>query len=1006
MEMGKACRLGIRGIKSKADRKLIFCQENKLQEDMAKETPTTTFSSKSLIFIMCLCFLFMLNFHSSHGEEHELLLSFKASIHNDPLHTLSNWVSSSATLCKWHGITCDNSSHINAVVLSGKNISGEVSSTIFQLPHVTSLDLSNNQLVGEISLINAPSLSPLRYLNLSNNNLTGSLPQSLFSASFFNLETLDLSNNMFSGKIPDQIGFLSSLRYLDLGGNVLVGKIPNSIINMTTLQYLTLASNQLVGEIPAEIGLMKSLEWIYLGYNNLSGEIPSSIGELFSLNHLDLVYNNLTGKIPESLGNLTGLQYLFLYQNKLTGQIPPSIFELRKLISLDLSDNSLSGEISELVVNLQRLEILHLFSNNFTGKIPKALSSLPRLQVLQLWSNRLTGEIPEELGKHSNLTVLDLSSNNLTGNIPNSLCASGNLYKLILFSNSFKGKIPNSLSSCRSLGRVRLQNNKLSGELPPEMAKLPQIYFLDISGNELSGRIDDREWNMPALQMLSLANNNFSGKLPDSFGSNKLEDLDVSQNQFSGYIPIGFKTLSELVQLKLSNNNLFGNIPEELCECKKLVVLDLSQNQLTGQIPVNLAGMPVLGMLDLSENELSGEIPKNLGSVESLVQVNISHNRFHGSLPSTGAFLAINASAVTGNSLCDRDGDVSSGLPPCKSDQSPTWLFVLLCFLLGLVAFAAAAVLVVYVKRRRSNLEMRRVENEDGTWEMQFFDSKASKVISIDDVLSSVKEGKVISKGRNWVSYEGKCMRNDMQFMVKEMGDPNSLPLSFWDDMVKFGKLIRHPNIVKLVGICRCGKRGYLVYENEEGNNLTQILNGLSWQRRRKIAVGIAKALKFLHCNGSWIGLVNEVSPEIVLVDGKGVPRLKLNPPGMACLDVKSPYIAPEARMRKDVTEKSEIYGLGVMLIELLTGRSPMDTEGMQNSIVEWARYCYSDCHLDTWIDPVMKGGDANAVGYQNDIVEMMNLALHCTATDPTARPCARDVLKALETVHSTNTFC
>ena len=95
------------------------------------------------------------------------------------------------------------------------------------------------------------------------------------------------------------------------------------------------------------------------------------------------------------------------------------------------------------------------------------------------------------------------------------------------------------------------------------------------------------------------------------------------------------------------------------------------------------------------------------------------------------------------------------------------------------------------------------------------------------------------------------------------------------------------------------------------------------------------------------------------------------------------------------------MYGFGLILLELLTGRSPEDAElGIHESIVEWARYCYSDCHLDMWIDPTMKGGFAS----QNDIVETMNLALHCTATDPTARPSASVVLKILEAV-ATPTF-
>lgn len=98
------------------------------------------------------------------------------------------------------------------------------------------------------------------------------------------------------------------------------------------------------------------------------------------------------------------------------------------------------------------------------------------------------------------------------------------------------------------------------------------------------------------------------------------------------------------------------------------------------------------------------------------------------------------------------------------------------------------------------------------------------------------------------------------------------------------------------------------------------------------------------------------------------------------------------------ITEKSDIYGFGLILIELLTGKGPADPEfGIDDDcFVEWARYCYSDCHLDTWVDHTIRGQVSSS---HNEIVETMNLALKCTAGDPTARPSANDLLKTLEFV-------
>lgn len=98
------------------------------------------------------------------------------------------------------------------------------------------------------------------------------------------------------------------------------------------------------------------------------------------------------------------------------------------------------------------------------------------------------------------------------------------------------------------------------------------------------------------------------------------------------------------------------------------------------------------------------------------------------------------------------------------------------------------------------------------------------------------------------------------------------------------------------------------------------------------------------------------------------------------------------------------MYVFGLILIELLTGKTSIDTEiGLHENLVEWARYCYSDCHLETWVDPLLK---VHALKNPNQIVEIMNLAIQCTARDPVDRPCAGDVVKTLESVTRSSSLC
>ncbi|KAL4292858.1 hypothetical protein AHAS_Ahas18G0070100 [Arachis hypogaea] len=196
-------------------------------------------------------------------------------------------------------------------------------------PHVMSLvylDLSRNQIIGSIPESLQPRTPNLRSLLLNDNFMNGSLPSSLGNLKF--LSRFDVSNNKLSDKIPSTIWNLSSLEWLHLNNNKFQGKLLSFLSNMSNMKNLILldvGENQRSGFIPSwngsEFSYLQFLKmrrnWLYdvnldLSNNFLSGSIPTGISSLSKLVGLNFSYNNLSGKIPERIGDIsyTGNQYL------------------------------------------------------------------------------------------------------------------------------------------------------------------------------------------------------------------------------------------------------------------------------------------------------------------------------------------------------------------------------------------------------------------------------------------------------------------------------------------------------------------------------------------------------------------------------------------------------------------------------------------------------------------------------------------------------------------------
>ena len=220
-------------------------------------------------------------------------------------------------------------------------------------------------------------------LDLSNNNLAGALPASLWELN--QLTSLDLGDNAgLTGMIPATIGELTGLTSLDLGGGALTGDVP-ALGTLTALTALDLSGNALTGTLEdAGVVSLMALTDLDLSGNGLTGEIPAGISALTALTDLDLSGNGLTGEIPAGVNALTALTSLNLGDNALTGAIP-TLGALAAITSLDLGGNS-----------------------GITGGVPAALGSLATLTALDLSGTALSGEIPAALAALTNLTSLDL----------------------------------------------------------------------------------------------------------------------------------------------------------------------------------------------------------------------------------------------------------------------------------------------------------------------------------------------------------------------------------------------------------------------------------------------------------------------------------------------------------------------------------------------------------------------------------------------------------------------
>ncbi|PNX96854.1 receptor-like protein kinase [Trifolium pratense] len=219
---------------------------------------------------------------------------------------------------------------------------------------------------------------------------------------------------------------------------------------------------------------------------------------------------------------------------------------------------------------------------------------------------------------------------------------------------------------------------------------------------------------------------------------------------------------------------------------------------------------------------------------------------------------------------------------------------------------------------------------------------------------------------------------------------------------------IRHQNIIKLLGYCIHGESRFLVYEFMESGSLETQLHGptrgssLTWYIRLRIAIDVARALEYLHEHSNPPVVHRDLKSSNVLLDSNFNAKLSdfglAVASGMQHKNMKMSgtlgYVAPEYISHGKLTDKSDVYAFGVVLLELLTGRKPMEnmSSDQYQSLVSWAMPQLTDrSKLPSLLDPVIQ----NTMDLKH-LYQVAAVAVLCVQAEPSYRPLITDVLHSL----------
>lgn len=514
--------------------------------------------------------------------------------------------------------------------------------------------------------------------------------------------------------------------------------------------------------------------------------------------------------------------------------------------------------------------------------------------------------------------------------------------------------------------------------------------------------VDPCSWTMVTCSPESLViglgtpSQNLYGTLSPSIGNlTNLQIVLLQNNNISGSIPSEIGSLSNLHTLDLSDNSFTGTVPATLGQLKSLKYLRLNNNSLTGAVPLSFANMSQITFLDLSYNNLTGPLPKFPAKA-----FNVIGNPL---ICATGSEQGCEGSVAVPNSTLSRsDSDRHSRSP--KSHK----LALVLGSSIGCISLLILGFAFLLWWRERRNKQIFFDVNNHHQEEICIGNLRKFQFRELQIATDNFSSKNMIGKGGFGNVYKG-YLQDGTVVAVKRLNDANAIggEKQFQTELEMISLAV-HRNLLKLIGFCTTDAERILVYPYMSNRSVASRLKGkppLDWSTRKRIALGAARGLLYLHeqCDPKIIH--RDVKAANILLDDYyeavvgdfGLAKLLNHQDSHVTTAVWGTmgHIAPEYLSTGQSSDKTDVFGFGILLLELITGQRALEfgkPANQKGAMLDWVKKIQQDKNLDTLVDKDLE------INYdRNELEEMVQVALLCTQYLPGKRPKMSEVVRMLE---------